>query len=165
MTCVELELPKWNQVQQRDKLVGCSLTGWQDMVNATGIDKEEQARVLKELRTAANEAASEYAQDIGENEPLLVTTVKPEGTLSQLPTVSSGVHYSHSPYYIRRIRINSDDPLVKVCEELEYPIHPEVGQDLDTCTTKVIEFPVKSPIGKTKYDVSAIEQLENYKLL
>ncbi|MBS4536839.1 ribonucleoside-triphosphate reductase, adenosylcobalamin-dependent [Clostridium sp. D2Q-11] len=164
MTCVELELPKWNQVQQRDKLVGCSLTGWQDMVNATGIDREEQAKVLKELRTAANEAASEYAQDIGENEPLLVTTVKPEGTLSQLPTVSSGVHYSHSPYYIRRIRINSDDPLVKVCEELEYPIHAEVGQDLDTCTTKVIEFPVKSPIGKTKYDVSAIEQLENYKL-
>ena len=48
--------------------------------------------------------------------------------------------------------------------ELEYPIFPEVGQDEKTCTTKVIEFPVKSPNGKTKYDVSALEQLENYKL-
>jgi len=28
----------------------------------------------------------------------------------------------------------------------------------------VIEFPVKSPIGKTKFDVSAIEQLEIYKM-
>ena len=37
MTCVELELPLWNNVQQRDKLLGCSLTGWMDMVNATKI--------------------------------------------------------------------------------------------------------------------------------
>ena len=40
-------------------------------------------------------------------EPLLVTTVKPEGTLSLLPTVSSGVHYSHAPYYVRRVRISA----------------------------------------------------------
>lgn len=164
MTCVELELPKWNEKQQRDKLVGCSVTGWQDMVNATKIDREDQAKILRELRKVANDESREYARDIGENEPLLVTTVKPEGTLSQLPTVSSGVHYAHAPYYIRRVRINSDDPLAKVCEELGYPIYPEVGQDLDTCTTKVIEFPVKAPEGKTKYDVTAIEQLENYRM-
>ena len=164
MTCVELELPKWNVVQQRDKLIGCSLTGWQDMVNAIELTKEEEGNVLRILRDVANEEAKKYANEIGENEPLLVTTVKPEGTLSQLPTVSSGIHYSHSPYYIRRIRINAHDPLVKVCEELNYPIFPEVGQILETCTTKVIEFPVKSPIGRTKYDVSAIEQLENYKM-
>jgi len=54
--------------------------------------------------------------------------------------------------------------LVKVCEELGYKIYPEVGQEMKTCTTKVIEFPVKAPEGKTKYDVNAIEQLENYKL-
>lgn len=164
MTCVELEVPDWNYVQNRDKLLGCSLTGWQDMCNALHYDKAAQAKLLQELRDAATSAAKDYAQDIGENEPLLVTTVKPEGTLSQLPTVSSGVHYSHSPYYIRRVRINADDPLVKVCEELDYPIFPEVGQDIETCSTKVIEFPVKAPLGTTKYDVSAIEQLENYTL-
>ena len=84
--------------------------------------------------------------------------------MSQLPTVSSGIHYSHSPYYIRRIRISSNDPLVKVCEELAYPVFPEVGQEWETCATKVVEFPIKAPKGKTKYDVSAIEQLENYKM-
>ncbi len=164
MTCTALEIPRWNYVQKRDKLLGCSLTGWQDLVNATALSRKEQGKLLRELRTIAKIAANDYANEIGENEPLLVTTVKPEGTLSQLPTVSSGVHYSHSPYYIRRVRINSDDPLVQVCEELEYPIFPEVGQDMETCTTKVIEFPVKAPEGITKYDVSAIEQLENYKL-
>jgi ribonucleoside-diphosphate reductase alpha chain/ribonucleoside-triphosphate reductase len=164
MTCVELEIPEWDYVQTRDKLVGCSLTGWQDMVNALNLDLDEQAKVLRKLRSVAQTAAKEYAKEIGENAPLLVTTVKPEGTLSQLPTVSSGVHYSHSPYYIRRIRINADDPLTKVCEELGYPIFPEVGQDWETCSTKVIEFPVKAPEGKTKYDVTALEQLENYRL-
>ena len=164
MTCVELELPKWDEIQRRDKLVGCSLTGWQDMINAIGLNKDEEADLLSKLREAAREESKIYANEIGENPPLLVTTVKPEGTLSQLPTVSSGIHYSHSPHYIRRIRISSHDPLVKVCEELEYPVFPEVGQEWDTCATKVVEFPVKAPMGKTKYDVTAIEQLENYRL-
>ena len=164
MTCVELELPGWDAVQQRDKLVGCSLTGWQDMVNSLKLNREEQAEILKALRRTAREAVDVYADEIGENRPLLVTTVKPEGTLSQLPTVSSGVHFSHSPYYVRRIRVSSQDPLVRVCEDLEYPVYPEVGQDPDDCTTKVVEFPVKAPGGKTKHDVSAIEQLETYKM-
>lgn len=164
MTCVELELPEWDSVQQRDKLTGCSLTGWQDMVNAVNMDMDAQAQLLRKLRSVAEEEAKRYSIQVGEKAPILVTTVKPEGTLSQLPTVSSGVHYSHSPYYIRRVRINATDPLVKVCEDLGYPIFPEVGQDMETCTTKVVEFPCKSPKGKTKYDVSAIEQLENYKL-
>jgi len=164
MTCVELELHSWDKIQQRDKLIGCSLTGWQDVVNATGITKEEEANILSMLRKTAREEVDLYAKEVGENAPLLVTTVKPEGTLSQLPTVSSGVHYSHSSYYIRRIRISSSDPLIKVCEDLGYPVYPEVGQDRDACATKVVEFPVEAPAGKTKYDVSAIEQLENYKL-
>jgi ribonucleoside-diphosphate reductase alpha chain/ribonucleoside-triphosphate reductase len=164
MTCVELEIPTWDAVQQRDKLVGCSLTGWQDMINATQLTLEQQADLLRKLRAVAKKEVEVYAMELGGRVPLLVTTIKPEGTLSQLPAVSSGVHYSHSPYYIRRVRISADDPLVKVCEELNYPVFPEVGQEMETCSTKVIEFPVKAPEGKTKYEVSALEQLEIYKL-
>ncbi len=164
MTCVEMELPAWDSALQRDKLVGCSLTGWEDMINATGMDRDEEANLLRKLREVAEQAVAQYAKELGQNVPLLVTTVKPEGTLSQLPTVSSGVHYSHSPYYVRRVRISSTDTLVKVCEELGYPVYPEVGQDWETCRTKVVEFPVKAPVGRTKYDVSAIEQLENYRM-
>lgn len=162
MTMLDLELPKWDKVQKRDRLIGCSLTGWQDMVNLLDYTKEQEADLLRKLREAAVKASEEYAKELGLNAPLLVTTVKPEGTLSQLPTVSSGVHYSHSPYFIRRVRISSADPLLKVCEELGYPVFPEVGQEMETASTKVVEFPVKAPIGKTKYDISAIEQLENY---
>lgn len=164
MTCTELEIPEWNNVQQRDKLLGCSLTGWQDMVNATGLDRTGQEELLRELKAAARQAADNYADELGLPRPLLTTTVKPEGTLSLLPVVSSGVHFSHAPYYVRRIRISADDPLTKVCEELGYPVLPEVGQTLENCSTKVVEFPVKAPEGKLKGDVSAIEQLEIYKM-
>lgn len=164
VTIPTLELPKWDNTQKRDRLLGLSMTGWQDMVNATNMSKEEQASLMRDLQKVARTSADEYADTMGMTHSELVSTVKPEGTLSQLPTVSSGVHFSHSPYYVRRVRINSSDPLVKVCEELGYPIYPEVGQDPETCSTKVIEFPVKAPDGKTKYDVSAIEQLEIYKM-
>lgn len=164
MTCRELEMFSWNAVQQRDRLLGCSLTGWQDMVNAVSMSREEQIGLLEELRGTAHQAAEEIASRLGGNTPLLVTTLKPEGTLSLLPTVSSGVHYSHSPYYIRRVRITAADPLCRVCEDLGYPVLPEVGQDPDDPTTKVVEFPVKAPEGRVKADASAIEQLENYKM-
>ena len=164
MTCRELEMHRWNAVQQRDRLLGCSLTGWQDMVNAVGMARGNQAALLEKLREAAHSASRKMADSLGLNAPLLVTTIKPEGTLSLLPTVSCGVHYSHAPYYVRRIRISASDPLCRVCEDLGYPVFPEVGQDAATCRTKVIEFPVKAPEGRVKADASAIEQLENYKM-
>ena len=164
MTCRELEMHRWNAVQQRDRLLGCSLTGWQDMVNAVGMDRGNQAALLEKLREAAHSASRKMADSLGLNAPLLVTTVKPEGTLSLLPTVSCGVHYSHAPYYVRRIRISASDPLCRVCEDLGYPVFPEVGQDAATGRTKVIEFPVKAPAGRGKADASASEQLENYKM-
>ena len=52
-------------------------------------------------------------------------------------------------------------------------MHNEVGQGVEIIDengnkiitpvlTKVIDFPVKSPTSKTKYDVSSLEQLETY---
>ena len=130
MTCRTLEMHRWNQVQKRDRLIGCSLTGWQDMVNATSMDKEAQAKLLDTLRETAHQAAAEIAARLRSPKPLLATTVKPEGTLSLLPTVSSGVHYSHSPYYIRRVRITATDPLCRVCEELGYPVKKSRAREL-----------------------------------
>jgi ribonucleoside-diphosphate reductase alpha chain/ribonucleoside-triphosphate reductase len=163
MTFLDLELDKWDIRQKRDRLVGCSLTGWQDMINATKMSKETESELRKKLRDIVHQETESYAQQLGVEPPLLMTTVKPEGTLSQLPTVSSGVHFSHSPYFIRRVRINTNDPLLKVCEELGYDIKPENGQTEENCRTKVISFLCCAPGGKTKRDVSAIEQLEIYR--
>lgn len=163
MSLVDLELPKWDKVQKEDRLVGVSLTGWKDAMEVLGYSEEQEIEILSLLKAVARTEAEKFCDRLGINRSILVTTIKPEGTISQLPTVSSGVHYSHAEYYIRRVRINSHDPLCEVAEGLGWSVKAEVGQDWETCNTKVIEFPVKSPSKRTKYEVSAIEQLETYK--
>ena len=165
MTLVEVEIPAWNKVMQEDRIVGVSLTGMMDMVNKTNMTYEELGALLKELRDVIHAEGDRYCKELGIQTPNLMTTIKPEGSLSNLPCVSPGIHYAHSNYYIRRIRISVTDPLYKMIEaQGSYPIYNEIGQTDENCTIKVIEFPVKASKGKTKYEVGAIEQLELYKL-
>ena len=165
MTLVTVELPEWDKVMKEDRIIGISLTGMMDMVNKLNMSYEDLAKLLKHLKEVVRNEGTRYCTDLGISVPELMTTIKPEGSLSTLPCVSSGIHYSHSNYYIRRVRISTSDPLFKMIEKLKcYPIYNENGQTDENCTTKVIEFPVKAPNGKTKYDVSAIEQLELYKM-
>lgn len=165
MTLVEVELPEWNRVMQEDRIIGISLTGMMDMVNKTGMSYENLADLLSKLREIVHEEGRQYCKELGIKAPQLMTTIKPEGSLSTLPCVSSGIHYAHSNYYIRRIRIAATDPLYKMMESQGcYPIYNENGQTDENSTIKVIEFPIKAPEGRTKYEVGAIEQLELYKL-
>lgn len=164
LTLVNLEIPQWDEVQKKDRLIGCSMTGYYDMVDATNMTKTDQRCLLRSLRKVVKDEVKRFSSELGINIPLLATTVKPEGSLSQLPTVSSGIHRAHAPYFIRRVRINAHDPLAKVVMSLGYPVFPENGETWENANTLVIEFPIKSPVKKTKHEVTAIEQLETYKM-
>jgi ribonucleoside-diphosphate reductase alpha chain/ribonucleoside-triphosphate reductase len=134
-------------------------------MDASGLTYPELAKVLQTCRKVVNQESASYSKFLGINEPLLTLTVKPSGSSSQLYGESPGAHRSHSQYFIRRVRVAANDPLVKVCEELGYTIHPEVGQDIATCTKKVIDFYAKSKGKRFKNEVGAIEQLDNYFML
>jgi len=177
MTLVKLELPHWNKVQQRDRLLGVSLTGWKDAMALLDYSEKEEKGLLALLRTVAREEADRYAKSLRVNAPLLVTTVKPEGTLSLVAgAVSSGLHYAHSKYYIRRIRVNADDPLAKAVQEHKgWVVHAEVGTDnliteedlakpeiIAKAKTLVIDFPVFSGTKITKDDITIDQQFDNY---
>jgi adenosylcobalamin-dependent ribonucleoside-triphosphate reductase len=163
MTLVDLELSEWDRIQKRDRLLGTSLTGVKDAIALLGYTKEQEDKLLAWLGDIARDEANKYAQTLRVPSPLLVTTIKPEGTISQLfGGVSSGLHYSHSPYYIRRIRINAHDPLAKVAMSLGWQVNPEVGQDWLNARTLVIDFPVYSGANKTKDDVYVDEQFDTY---
>lgn len=170
MTLAKLELPHWNETQKRDRLLGTSLTGWKDAMAMIDYSREEEDELERLLHKVSREEADRYAKELRVSAPLLVTAVKPEGTLSQVAGgVSSGLHWSHSPYYIRRIRINSTDPLAQVALKLGWNVNPEVGTQGDTyeermknARTWVIDFPIESGATRTKDDVSAKEQFETY---
>lgn len=160
MTCLNLELEDWNEVHHRDRLLGCSITGYQDFLGKADIEEDS---FLSWMRFNTRMAAEQYAYKLETPPSLKVTAVKPEGTLSLVCNgVSPGLHYQHSEYFIRRIRVNASDPLAMTALKLGWRVHPEVGQTMEDATTLVIDFPCKSTSKKTKFDVSAIEQLDNY---
>jgi ribonucleoside-triphosphate reductase len=87
-----------------------------------------------------------------------VTTVKPSGTISLLPGVSPGIHFPHSEYYIRRIRISKNTDMVRLVKEAGY----NIVKDLYSDETLVVEFPIhETNTFRFKKDVSMWEQAEN----
>ena len=176
MTLATLELPEWDKTQKRDRLLGVSLTGWKDAMGLLNYTQEQEDELKVLLNKVATDEADKYSKNLRVNAPMFVTAVKPEGTLSQVAGgVSSGLHWSHSPHFIRRIRINSTDPLVDVAKELGWTIHAEVGtnnmmteedlakpEQIDSASTLVIDFPVHSSAEMTKDDISIDDQFDNY---
>ncbi|MBY9020164.1 MAG: ribonucleoside-triphosphate reductase, adenosylcobalamin-dependent [Candidatus Lokiarchaeota archaeon] len=87
-----------------------------------------------------------------------ITTVKPSGTVSLLPGVPPGIHYPHSEYYIRRIRISKNSDLIEPIKRAGY----FVEDDSYSPNTVVVEFPVHEQyFNRSKNDVSIWEQAEN----
>ena len=87
-----------------------------------------------------------------------ITSVKPSGTVSLLPGVSPGIHYPHSEYYIRRIRIAKNSDLIPIIREAGYKVEADVYSD----HAYVVEFPIHEPLfERCKDDVSMWEQFEN----
>ena len=87
-----------------------------------------------------------------------LTTVKPSGTVSLLPGVPPGIHYPHSEYYIRRIRISKNSDLIEPIKAAGY----YVEDDSYSPNTVVVEFPIHEKLfDRSKNDVSIWEQAEN----
>jgi adenosylcobalamin-dependent ribonucleoside-triphosphate reductase len=95
--------------------------------------------------------------------------IKSHNTLSQLPTVSSGIGKAYAPYYLRRIRFSSLDPLALALYQQGVPVVPENGQGDDLfsekCNTWVFTFPIKTNAKIRAIDEPIEEQFKRYLLV
>ena len=83
---------------------------------------------------------------------------KPSGTVSLLCGATPGIHYPHSEYYIRNIRVQNTSPLLDICKKAGYTVEADAYSD----DTSVVSFPVKEKhFSKAKKDVSIWEQFAN----
>ncbi len=151
---------EWKKNCEEERLLGVSITGQWD---CQALRNAETFRKLKEKSIEVNKI---YAERFNINPSAAITCVKPSGTVSQLVDASSGMHPRHSRYYIRRVRIAASDSLFQMLKEQRLSYYPEVGQNMDSASTYVLEFPVKAPDGSIfRNSMSAVEQLEYWKLV
>jgi ribonucleotide reductase alpha subunit len=154
--------PKWSENCQEERLLGVSLTGIMDHPVLNNVNDKMKVW-LGDLKSTAIYEAGKWAKRLGINMSAAITCVKPSGTVSQLTDCASGIHPRYSPFYIRRYRISVTDPLLKMMIDQGVKAYPEVGQDPQTASTMVLEFPMMAPKGaKTVKDYTALQQLEHW---
>ena len=153
-------LKETEEVVHKNLRMGIGVTGY---LTAT----EEQRSWCKEVYEYLRQYDKEYSEKIGVNTSIKITTVKPAGTLSLHPGVSSGGHPAFAPYYIRRMRVATESPLVDMAKK--NGIHVEAALHIDGTEdrrTMVLSFPCKSPEHSIfAKDMSAIDQMNTVRRL
>ena len=151
---------EWNRNCKEERLLGVSLTGIMECRFTNGKESGLEKR-LQELKQIAVDTNKKYAKDIGINQSVATTCVKPSGTVSQLVDSASGIHTRHNPFYIRTVRGDAKDPLTQLMIDAGFP-HEE---DYMNKHSIVFSFPQKADKDSVfRTDMSAIEQLAIWKI-
>jgi len=148
-----------NKIVHKNMRIGIGITGV--------CQSEHKIPWLDETYKSIRAFDKEWSKQNNWPESIRLTTIKPSGTLSLLSGSTPGVHPAYSEYYIRRVRIASDDKLIDLCKKLGY--HTEPVKNFDgsiNYTTTIVEFPCFSGVDAILVkDMTAIKQLELVKKL
>ena len=156
VTLVNTHWKETNAVMLKNRRMGISQTGIIEAMIRHGRRQllEWCDNAYKYLR----KLDEEYSNWLCIPKSIKITTVKPSGTVSLLPGVPPGIHYPHSEYYIRRIRISRNSDLIEPLRRAGYKIE----QDKYSKNSLVVEFPINEEyFDRSKDDVSIWEQAEN----
>jgi len=157
VTLVPTHWPETNAVMTRNRRIGLSQSG---IIKAFGRHgRREIMEWCDKGYEFINGLDIQYSNWLGVPKSIKKTSVKPSGTISLLPGEPPGIHYPHSEYYIRRIRVGIHSPLWRAAAAAGYQVEPAVGQEE---STMVVSFPVQEEFfRKGKSDVTLWEQVTN----
>lgn len=150
---------EWKKNSEEERLLGVSLTGiWDNSITYGKISMGQLRQRLKRWRQLTHEVNADWANRIGINPSVAITTVKPSGTVSCLVDSASGIHPRYAKHYIRRVRMDAKDPLCKLMMDQGVPHEPCA---LNPDSTIIFSFPIGAPDSAvTRTDVSAMRHLE-----
>jgi len=138
---------EWKNNCEDERLLGVSFTGIYDSL-LTSSNNETLKDLLTKLKEEAHLTNEKWAEIIGIEKSKSITCCKPSGTTSCVANTSSGIHPRFSEYYIRRVRIDTDNPLCAFMKDRGV-VHESCVTRGDTTT--IFSFPVKSPNEATTY--------------
>jgi len=149
--------PDWKANCESERLLGVSFTGIYD--NKFMCTTSEGLQIfLEDLRQIVKETNKEWASILGISPSKSMTCCKPSGTTSCVAGTSSGIHPRYSPYYIRRVRIDKDNPLALFMVDVGIPHEPDERKPEETT---IFSFPTRSPENSITYeDYNPIEHLD-----
>ena len=162
----ETHWPKTNRVLLRNRRIGTSVSG---------IAQFLAKHSMEELRIWLEDGYKEiqrldrvYSDWLAIPLSIKTTSVKPSGTVSLLAGSTPGIHYPESRFYIRRMRLATNSPLVPDLKKAGY--HVEYARYKNTSNTQasecvdektsVVEFPIDVGEGvRVQKNVCLWEQL------
>ncbi|MEM3113356.1 MAG: fused protease/ribonucleoside-triphosphate reductase [Candidatus Pacearchaeota archaeon] len=145
-----------NRVLQRNRRIGTSMTGIQQLIAKIGMNEAIRwwDEGFKTIFYYDNKYSDEW---FAVRRSIKKTSVKPSGTVSLLPGATPGMHWVPGGEYVkRRILFSKDDPLVEMLKEKGYHVEDSVYDKYSS----VVIFPVHVPGIKVEEKVSMWEQLE-----
>jgi len=139
------------RIIERDALIGVSMTGI--MHNPMLIENKNLLQLASMMIKDENKRT---ASQIGINQALRCTTIKPSGNSSTVAGCCAGIHPYHAKYYIRRMRINKINP---IWQEILNKL-PEVCDDSEA-QVGIVSFACEAPDGAIlRKNIDAISFLD-----
>lgn len=156
VTLLPTHCERTNAVMFRNRRIGLSQTGVIENINRIGF--RNHINWCDTGYKAIKEWDRIYSDWLCIPKSIKTTTVKPSGSVSLLPGVTPGIHFPHSEYYIRRIRVSKSSNIWGIMKEAGYKVEAD---HYETENTMVVEFPIHEPNFSLRKDqVSIWEQLE-----
>ena len=131
VTLIQAHDERSNSVMMRNRRIGCSMSGIQQALKKFGLQHfltefcDKGYKVIGSLDRI-------YSRWLGIPRSNKMTTIKPSGTVSLLAGATPGVHWTHSEYYLRAVRILGSNVLVDKLMDSGYVIEYSLnGSDLE----------------------------------
>lgn len=151
-TLTEVKDPLQREVRNRNRRFGVGHLGVQGFVNKSGKKFSEIPEwgwfhtLLENLYQEVRDTNNRYADELGINRAVKVTTIAPTGSVAKLSGDTEGIHPVYAKYYLRRIRFSDSRPSEqKLVKDYRLKGH-NVVPDIYAANTSVVEIPTKDKI-------------------